>query len=704
MDGQQIILGAKSDKVSIDQNQHLFTAGEVNTSFYRVVQGQLSVSMRYRDGSIALLTVSEGQWLGELPHNQMSSHLLDAKSMTPCLAEKYDWKDVKHKERANILLLDLFAPVLQKFHFCQAMLNALNHLSVEVTARFVQKLMRYCDEVELDAGQTLFKQGENANAAYLLLSGRLEVTIGSSATEVGQITRGELFGEMGLLTGEPRSATLTAARHCHLARLPAASFQRLFKAFPELGQFMINTLIRRLQAQNERLSRNSAARNRLILSCNGVTEDGLDPVLTLCEKANTGFFNHQLAQLALRTDSGMVTDNDVLAEWLEEQELNHDLNLYHCRLTDKDWLQACLQRADELWIFADSSQSPAALKQQLANIMATPSWQHTDKTLVLCHQHDLPSKTRTWLDTLGIDTHLHLFNDDGKSTRRMSRYLTDTTVGLVLGGGGAKGFAHVGVMQALEEAQIEIDAIGGTSIGAVMGGWLARGWNSEQARKAINHYFVQANPLGDYTLPLISLSRSERLDTLLQHSFKALCIEDLPIPFYCMSSDLSVAREVCHQQGLVWRAIRASLSIPGVIKPQIEDGHFLVDGGLLNNLPVDVMRQQINGTVIAIDVSDKNSFLTELNALPSPWALAWRKWVGREQLKVPSILETLLRSTMLASDSRRNRVSQQADCYIKPDVEEFGMLAFTRADEVIEKGYTEGQKVVEQIKQHLNNR
>ena len=317
------------------------------------------------------------------------------------------------------------------------------------------------------------------------------------------------------------------------------------------------------------------------------------------------------------------------------------------------------------------------------------------KVLVFLHQILKHNKgTKHWLDALKPDQHFHIRVSEATDKARLRRYLLDQSLGLVLGGGGARGFAHIGIVKAFDSAGLKFDWYGGTSIGAVMAAWLGQGLAPDEIVPAIRKFFVDINPLGDYTLPLVSLSRSARLDRLLKEGMGLGDIEDMPLPFFCISSDLSVAEERVHQRGTLWRAVRASIAIPGVIAPVIQDNHFLVDGALLNNLPVDHMEFFNSGPVIAIDVSDHEPLFTDEVYVPSFTEYVWRKVRG-ETPKIPTILETLSRSTTLASSSRANKNKSAADFYLKPDLTQFGSLEFKSAEVIIEAGYQAGMRALD---------
>jgi predicted acylesterase/phospholipase RssA len=392
---------------------------------------------------------------------------------------------------------------------------------------------------------------------------------------------------------------------------------------------------------------------------------------------------------------GGVLNPARLNELFDRIEQDQGKCYYPCSCDRREWLDMVLPRADEIWLFLDPEGDPEDARHAIASFVNTPAWETSKKVLVFLHQTLKHTKgTKHWLDALKPDQHFHIRVSEATDKARLKRYLLDQSLGLVLGGGGARGFAHIGIVKAFDSAGLKFDWFGGTSIGAVMAAWLGQGLAPDEIVPAIRKFFVDVNPLGDYTLPLVSLSRSARLDRLLKEGMGLGDIEDMPLPFFCISSDLSVAEERVHQRGALWRAVRASIAIPGVIAPVIQDNHFLVDGALLNNLPVDHMASFNSGPVIAIDVSDHEPLLTDEVYVPSFAEYVWRKVRGKTP-RIPTILETLSRSTTLASSSRANKNKSAADFYLKPDLTQFGSLEFKSAEVIIEAGYQAGMRALD---------
>jgi NTE family protein len=256
---------------------------------------------------------------------------------------------------------------------------------------------------------------------------------------------------------------------------------------------------------------------------------------------------------------------------------------------------------------------------------------------------------------------------------RLARLLTGTAVGIVLSGGGARGAAHIGVVRALREAGVSIDLVGGTSMGAILGAGLAAGWSTEELLERFRRSFVDVNPLRDYTLPVVSLVSGRKVSALLRREFGDLGIEDLPLPFYCVSSNLTTGQSAVHRSGELWRWLRASVAIPGVLPPVMHRGEVLVDGGAMNNLPVDVMRELGRGPVVGVDVGADRAFTAESDDLDVPplWkVMAWLRG-GRRR---PNIFQILWRAGMVNSTATTAAHREKTDLLLQPPLEQVDML------------------------------
>jgi NTE family protein/lysophospholipid hydrolase len=261
----------------------------------------------------------------------------------------------------------------------------------------------------------------------------------------------------------------------------------------------------------------------------------------------------------------------------------------------------------------------------------------------------------------------------------------------VLGGGGARGLSHVGALRAIDEAGIPVDAIGGTSMGAVVAAARATGLDHQAMHEACKRYFVEGGSLLDFTFPVVALTAGRRISRRLAAFFGDARIEDLLLTYFCVSSNLTRAEAVVHREGIVWKQLRASISLPGILPPVFREGDLLVDGAVTNNLPVDVMKELCHGgCVIALDVTPPVD-LTHKE--PFPEGLSGWRVLGRrlnpfmKKVEVPPLASVLMRTTLLGSASKQNLMARQADLVIRPPLEQFGLLEFKSYEQIVEIGY-----------------
>lgn len=274
-------------------------------------------------------------------------------------------------------------------------------------------------------------------------------------------------------------------------------------------------------------------------------------------------------------------------------------------------------------------------------------------------------------------------------------------VSLVLSGGGARTFAQIGVLRAMEEAGIQIEMAGGTSGGAIIAALVALGWDAEKIRQTMRRHLVERGSPMDYVLPFSSLIDGKHFTRMLAEVFGEVKIEDLPRRFFCVSCNLNRAELVVHESGLLRKAIAASISVPGLVPPVALDGELLIDGGILNNLPVDVMKQYAPGHVWAVDVGIKRD--VKICNRYSASLPTWKIWWSRinpfaEPIKVPNAVDILMNTAMLASQRQSEINRQLADVCLRPPVDEFAAFDFKSFDQIVEIGYRCAQQRIAEAK------
>jgi NTE family protein/lysophospholipid hydrolase len=299
----------------------------------------------------------------------------------------------------------------------------------------------------------------------------------------------------------------------------------------------------------------------------------------------------------------------------------------------------------------------------------------------------LPSGTKQWLDKRRVEGHFHICHKSKADFQRLARYLTGNAIGLVLGGGGARGFSHIGVVHALKEAGIPIDMIGGTSMGAIISAGYAMGLSYQEVLRLSKKFFQEFKPFRAFTLPIFSLLTSKKLRDGARVVFNNTFIEDLWINYFCVSCNLSSSEMFVHKEGLLCKAVSASGSIPGIVEPIIYNGNLFIDGGVVNNLPSDVMKSFCKGHVIAISASSEKALTTDHDDIMSPWKFLLGKIIpSSRSVNIPNIAD-IITQTMVVSSLYRSKMSESdTDLYFHPPVDHFGLFDFSKIDDIAEVG------------------
>jgi NTE family protein len=558
-------------------------------------------------------------------------------------------------------------------------------------------------------GEWLFRQDDPGDALYLLARGRLQVWITTTdqgeqhETMVAEVAPGETVGEISLLTGGRRSAGIRAVRDSLLLRMDAAAFDRLGRERPQLIRQLAGSIAERLR---QRTGGPSASRRNLrTIAILPLDEQGPATALAGQLSASLGRRGPTLVlsseRLAALGAPPVPTARDGVAsaamtEWLAAVEDDHRFVLLVADAGDTAWTRLALRHADQILLTAaaNGNPTPRPWEQALLGDAQEPA---ARRALLLTHDGSpaLLTGTARWLRERRLDYHLHLRAGVADDLQRLARVLAGESLGIVFGGGAARGFAHLGVYRALHEAGIPVDWVGGASIGAVMGIPMARAMSPSAAIETVREAFVGSKPFSDYTLPMVSLLRGRRLDRLLaRHVHED--IEDLPIPFFCVSSNLGRGTPQVHTRGPLAPAIRASVSLPGIFPPAVIDGQLAIDGGILDNLPVDLMRAQPVGQVIAVDVTSRQTFEVDYAAVPSPWRLlAGRMLPFTRRYRVPSFMSLMLKATEIGTMTAVRAAGSRADLLLRPPVSRFSITDMRSFDRIVDAGYEDARQAIE---------
>lgn len=577
---------------------------------------------------------------------------------------------------------------------------ALRRVFGDLEESAIDDLVLHLEPLHLSRGQVLYRQGDEASGMHVVLSGRLEVRVSFEAEDrlVGHIDRGSTVGEIGLFMGGvegSRSATVRVVRDATLGFLSKAVFESVVARHPKASDHLARFIVSRLiQAQKRGRAAPPAAR---MIALVPLTTDF--PAGEFAERLQIALLRQgrvarlSEARVRARFKDALVpghasrVDLDALLDRLER---DHDFVLLQCSSEPSPWTAVCLAHADKIVLLRPHRLAPRDAAARLARIDGLLTEPRPPQMFVTLHerQSESPSGTGAFIREVSAQSHLHVALEGNEGVNRLARMLSGHAVTLVLGGGGARGFAHLGVLRALREAGIPVDAVGGTSFGALVAGNIARGIADNQIMDEFKQAFADEQPMDDYTLPVLSLVRGEKMTRSLRRFLGETDIEDLWLPCFAVSSNLSRNVERVHRTGPLWKALRASVSLPAIFPPVIEDGDLLVDGGILNNLPLDVMRKLVPGRTIAVDLSALNDYRFEFDSLPSAWEYLRRRLSGSQLTTVPVLHSVVMRATTLGSRREVEIARKEADLFLNPPVAGFDMLDWSRFHAIVDQGYT----------------
>jgi NTE family protein len=541
----------------------------------------------------------------------------------------------------------------------------------DVPAAALEALAAGAVHFSLPAGDVLFETGSTPEGVYLLASGRLGVRVGGSPAFTAEIERGELVGEAGWLLAEPRSATVVALRDSELLLLPHSVLESVAARFSRFALALAQLCARRLRRSNVANRGGRRARVFALVPASGEI-DAIEFAERLVDELN------RAGRTELVWDVRALTHTSAWFGRLEEQ---NDYVLYVADPLDTGWTRQCCRQADVLLALAEAGAAPGSWPSSLARAVDRGA----RVELALLHDDGFTAGAAArWLKSLPTAQHHHIV--DANDLGRLARLLTRRGVGLVLSGGGARGFAHLGAIRALREERVPIDFVGGASIGSIIAAGVAMGWNDEEMELRYRRSFVTTNPVNDYTFPLVALTRGRKVSRLLQREYGEVRIEDLRLPYFCISANLTSGRALEHREGVLWQALRASVAIPGVMPPVFLGNDVLVDGAAINNLPVDVMHAHAPGLVIGCDAGADHSFPAAVSPADAPplWRFFARGRGGKPRV---NIFQILMHAGMVSSIAGLDARRTLADLMLRPPLANIDLLDWHAFDRAIEAGY-----------------
>ncbi|XP_054828819.1 patatin-like phospholipase domain-containing protein 6 isoform X2 [Eublepharis macularius] len=749
--------------------------GDQDVSLHFVLWGCLHVYQRMIDKAedVCLFLTQPGEMVGQLAVLTGEPLIFTIKANRDCTFLKISKSDFYEimREQPSVVL-------------------SVAHTVAARMSPFVRQMDFAIDWMAVEAGRALYRQGDKSDCTYIVLNGRLRSVIqkGSGKKElVGEYGRGDLIGVVEALTRQARATTVHAVRDTELAKLPEGTLNNIKRRYPQVVTRLIHILSQKILGNLQQLRGPFRGSGLSVASSSELTNPASNlstvAVLPVCDDVPMAAFTLELKHALNAIGPTLLLTSDIirarlgasaldsiheyrLSGWLAQQEDIHRIVLYQTDCTLTPWTVRCIRQADCILIVGLGDHEPmlGELEQMLENTAVRAL-----KQLILLHREDGPSPARTveWLNMRSwCSGHLHIRcprrvfsrrspnklremyekvfekNADRHSDfSRLARVLTGNTIALVLGGGGARGCSHVGVIKAMEEAGLPIDLIGGTSIGSFIGALYAEERSAVRTKQRAREWAKSMNSVFatvlDLTYPITSMFSGSAFNASIHKVFQDKQIEDLWLPYFNVTTDITASAMRVHKDGSVWRFVRASASytpylppicdpkdshllvdgcyvnnVPGSLWRYVrasmtlsgylpplcdpKDGNLLMDGGYINNLPADIARNMGAKTVVAIDVgSQDETDLCNYGDSLSGWWLLWKRlnpWA--QKVKVPDMAEIQSRLAYVSCVRQLEVVKSSSYCeYIRPPIDRFKTMDFGKFDEIYDVGYQHGKVV-----------
>ena len=515
--------------------------------------------------------------------------------------------------------------------------------------------------VAVHGGDLLFSAGDPADAAYVITAGLMDVE--QDGNVIRQLGAGAVVGELALLTGGVRSASLRARRDSHLLRVPDSLFEEIVASDGPTLRAMAGVLAEQLQ-------------DAAPAAPGGTPRPRLVGVVALHRGAPVEEVEAALAE-HLERHLRVARPGRVDPAGLERAERDSDRVLLLAADPEDEWWGTCLRQAD-LVVFVAASDAPVSPEAPLGRV---------DSDVVLVGAPASGESVRSWQSALDPYRITQATGPLSSALRPLAARIAGRSVGVVMAGGGARAFSHLGVLMELEAAGIQVDRLAGASLGSIVAATYARGFDAQTAADLSYEEFVRSNPYNDYTIPTVSLVKGRRTERALRRRLTGIHIEELPRMFRCVSTDLQTRAPYVHRTGDLTSAVMSSLSIPGLFPPRPDGPRLLVDGGVLDNLPVHLLTERDEGPIIAVNIGMGGG---------SGGGPSTRHDGSAPRIRVPALGETLMRSLFIGSGGAVVEAQAAGAIVVTPSSMGVGLLEFHQLDRMVESGRQAGRALIDE--------
>ena len=554
-------------------------------------------------------------------------------------------------------------------------------------AGFALDTLASCAEcLTVRGGEALFTVGDEPGALYLVAAGRLRAMLpnGQIAGDIGRL---EPIGEIGMISGEPRGATIIALRDSLLYRFSREAYHAFVLDHPAALLAISKVIIKRLRQNAREAALQTLRQTRTFAIVAGDASAATGSLAqSLCRelaqrgkvvRVDAASVDAALGRGASETPSTAGAADAILLEWLSRLEADNDYLVYDAS-GSATWQRRALHQADRVLVLgaAHAPPEPARLAAFEALHLRAP----VDVVLLRSGNAD---GCLAWRKAYRAQGHYFLRPGQTNDLASLARQLTGHGLGIVLGGGGARGFAHVGLLRALDELGLSIDLIGGTSMGGFIAALHASGHDWRAITAVLHDTFVKRNLLSDYMFPRVALIEGKKLRRKLYEIFGEAQAEQLVKPFFCVTTNLTKGAAMVHDEGPLAAWVATSMCIPGVAPPVAYRGDLLADGAVVNSLPTDVMQALGRGPIIASDVSTEGGVAAPGVEGPDFDAVFRSNGEGKRV----NLIDILFRVSTLTSESGVKARAARADLYLRMPVSGINTFEWKLIDQIVEKGY-----------------
>ena len=579
----------------------------------------------------------------------------------------------------------------------------LSNIGCGLTIDEVQLIAEAVQWIECKSGDVIFQQDDPGDSMLLVAEGRSKITVAhqdGSEKFVDYLNVGEHFGEMAILTGQDRAVTMVAVMDTKMLELKRPQFQQLLKKVPQLATNVSRALGYRLRRETTGKKMRSVSRVIGIVNSSDHAGD-IRKYERMVSRLGAAFVDQQVPIRIVTDNANSIEDHNQVhvceiprnmtqaskAQWVHQrlsEEITHEGHTLVCLSnTDTESLNRTLIQCEQLfWLSSprNANQSRAKLKTLLRSEKQLEAKIHWGWLLP---EGFKPENIPPSPENLPQPDFKIVIGKSGEPSRlermsisRLIRFIRKTRLGLALGGGAARGLAHLGVLKAFEAEGIFFDTIAGTSAGALMAVPYAYGLSPDECTESFRKdltpgWMFRCLPKGKEWYMLYQF-RMGKWDSLLRRHVGDAKLEQMLTPVSTVTADLITGRQVVRDRGDATHAILESINLPSISKPIMRDGMALVDGGIINNIPSDILPERGADLVVGVDIATQMAQRFGNNT-PD---------MKREKMRAPSQLHTLMRTNEIQGHQITSLRTKSVDQLIVVDTSMFDFADFTSAREM----------------------